>query len=404
MPHRTVEIAWLPRTRCGWAAFSAARREAARLWSRLVRLHAFIRAHHWPWPTKYQLMRWAQGKFPHLHSQSVQQLIGEFCEAVASARQLRKHGYATARYPHRTPRYHDVVYTNQAAKLRGRALRLPNGQSGPLQIRLPRDLALPGRLMEVRLSYGVVRLVCAVDHPLGAQPAGAGPVIGVDLGVNTLLAASDGQRAVLISGRAAKATVQWRNKRLATLQARQARLGKGSRRHKRLQRRKYKLLAKARRRVRDLCHKASRKVADAFPGARCYVGEPFNAAAQTIGRKQAQQVSQAATRRLIGMLGYKTAGATLVNEAYTSQTCPVCGERSKHGRVYRCGCGVVAPRDVVGATNIRTLGTGGRLQAGGHVPNVVTWAHPSKYPGPRQVVPADTRQVACGPPQEAAGL
>lgn len=403
MPHRTVEIAWTPHTRCGWVAFTASRREAARLWSRLVRLHTFIRARHWPWPTRYQLMRWAKGKFPYLHSQSVQQLISEFCEAVASARQLRRRGHLEARYPYRTPRYKDVVYTNQAARLRDRSLILPNGQSGLLRIRLPRDLTLPGRLMEVRLSYGVVRLVCAVDL-WTAQPAETRLVIGVDLGVNTLLAATDGQRVVLVNGRAAKATVQWRNKRLATIQARQARLIKGSRRYKRLQRRKYKLLTKARRRVRDLCHKASRKIAAAFPGAWCYVGEPFNAAAQTIGHKHAQQVSQAANRRLIGMLAYKTAGATVINEAYTSQTCPVCGERSKHGRVYHCECGVIAPRDVVGATNIRTLGLEGSLPAGEHVPNVIRWEHPSKYPGPRQVVPVDTRQVACGQSQEAARL
>ena len=67
-------------------------------------------------------------------------------------------------------------------------------------------------------------------------------VIGVDLGVNTLLAATDGQRAILISGRAAKATIQYRNKQLARFQQAQAAKIKGSRRYKRLQRRKYAML------------------------------------------------------------------------------------------------------------------------------------------------------------------
>ena len=43
---------------------------------------------------------------------------------------------------------------------------------------------------------------------------------------------------------------------------------------------------------------ATRKVADAFPGATCYVGKPFNDAALTIGRRQAQQVSSACNARV----------------------------------------------------------------------------------------------------------
>ena len=50
-------------------------------------------------------------------------------------------------------------------------------------------------------------------------------------------------------------------------------------------------------------------------------------------------------------------GATTVelqDEAYTSQTCPACGERHKPtGREYRCKCGFRYHRDGVGSWNIR---------------------------------------------------
>jgi putative transposase len=141
------------------------------------------------------------------------------------------------------------------------------------------------------------------------------------------------------------------------------------------------MLDKAANRITDIVHKATRKVADAFPHAKAYVGEPFNDAAQKMGRKQAQQVSSACNARIIWLLDYKLSGAIQVNEAYSSQTCPVCGERSKHTRVYRCRCGFVAPRDVVGATNIRSIGITGSLQVGCSVPNAVQFAHPVKYPG-----------------------
>jgi len=106
------------------------------------------------------------------------------------------------------------VYTNQDARIRDGRLILPHGQSGTLHIRLPDAIILPGRLMEVRLSYGVVRLICEIaDTPRPEQT-----VIGIDLGVNTLAAATDGQKVVLISGRAAKSTIQYRNKQLARIQ------------------------------------------------------------------------------------------------------------------------------------------------------------------------------------------
>src|SRR5262249_51678993 len=150
---------------------------------------------------------------------------------------------------------------------------------------------------------------------------------------------------------------------------------------KRLQRRKYVMLDKAKRRIRDLCHKATRQMAQAFPNATCYVGEPFNEAAQRSGHKQAQQVSTACTRKLIQMLDYKTAGAITVSEAYSSQTCPVCGELSKHRRLYRCpSCGATGPRDAVGALNILSLGVQSAMLTGPAVPQHITYLRPWKRP------------------------
>jgi len=227
--------------------------------------------------------------------------------------------------------------------------------------------------MEVRLSYGLVRLICEVPDAVRPQQT----IIGVDVGVNTLIAATDGVKVVLISGRAAKATVQYRNKQLARLSQALSRKEQGSRRHKRLRRRKYAMLGKTARRIRDLCHKARRQVADTVPNATCYVGEPFNQAAQRIGRLQAQQVSTACTRKIINQLNYKTVGAITLSEAYSSQTCPVCGERSKQRRVYRCpSCGATGPRDVIGAVNILALGAHGVMLPGRSLPQQVKYLRP----------------------------
>jgi putative transposase len=373
MAYRTITVAWLPRSPAGWRTFTASRQEAARLWGDLTERHFRLRRRAMRWPAKARWQKWAKGRYPGLHSQSVQQIIGEFCEAVESARQLRKNGDANARYPWKRPRYREVVYTNQAPRFKEGWMLLPNGTSGTLRVRLPAAVRLPGRLMEVRLAYRRLLLVCEV--PDEARPSG--PTIGVDLGVNTLLAATDGETAVLVSGREAKATVQWRNKRLASLASQQAAKQKGSRRWKRQQQRKRLLLAKADRRLKDVLHKGTRQIAGAFPGAKCYVGRPFNDAAGKLRRQQAQTVSQASNARLIRLLDYKTAGALEVEEHSSSQTCPVCGGRRKCRRTYVCACGVTAPRDVIGCVNIRAIGQHGCLVAGLALPKAIKYLRPS---------------------------
>lgn len=166
------------------------------------------------WPTTAALQREIKRQFPGLHSQSVQQIVADFCEAIASAELLHKHG-EPYEYPHKKPRFRQVIFTNQGAKVRNGVLSLPCGHAGRLSVRLPKGLTLPGRLMEVRLDYGCVEIVCEVVDDRRAE----GSIVGVDLGVNTVIAATDGEKAVLISGRELKATIQLRNKRLAEITA-----------------------------------------------------------------------------------------------------------------------------------------------------------------------------------------
>ena len=378
MAYRTVTFNWLPHSKKQWDTYTNARQEAARLWNEMVVRHARIRRLGWKFPNKRRWEIWAKGHFPLLHSQSVQQIVAEFDEAIRSTSQRRRNGATEAHYPWRLLRYRDITYTNQAARIVSGMFILPNGASGRLAVRIPHTVSFPGRLMEVHLSYGKISAVCEVPD----EATFAKTTIGVDLGVNTLIAATDGKTALLVSGREAKATIQWRNKCLASMLSKQANHERGSRRHKRLQRRKQKLLEKSRSRIKDITHKATRKVKDTFPQAQIFVGKPFNEAAQKIDRIWAQQVSSASNAKIIQQLDYKTAGAIQVDEAYSSQTCPVCGCRQRCRRIYMCAaCGYNAPRDVVGALNILQMGKLGSLQISPQVPTLIMHLYPSKYAG-----------------------
>ncbi|MBI5516017.1 MAG: hypothetical protein HY909_19700, partial [Deltaproteobacteria bacterium] len=121
MGHRVTEIAWLPRTEAEWRTFTAARSAAAKLWNKLVSMHAVVRRFQWEWPSKARWERWARGRFPGLSAQSVQQVVQDFCDtltATTKAREERKAAgeESTQQYPWRCQhRYRDVPYTNQEA-------------------------------------------------------------------------------------------------------------------------------------------------------------------------------------------------------------------------------------------------------------------------------------------------
>ena len=85
------------------------------------------------------------------------------------------------------------------------------------------------------------------------------------------------------------------------------------------------------------------------------------------GHVQNQRMSTWAHGRIRSYITYK-AGYTgmkvvLVDEAYTTQSCPTCGQRTKpKGRVYTClACGFRGHRDAVGAANILSRQLHGEL-------------------------------------------
>src|SRR3989442_14144363 len=85
MSYRTIKIDWLPQSGTQWKTFTAARLETGRLWSWLVERHATARQQGGKWPTKAELQKEIKRQLSDLYSQSAQQILADFCEAIASA-------------------------------------------------------------------------------------------------------------------------------------------------------------------------------------------------------------------------------------------------------------------------------------------------------------------------------
>ncbi len=81
-------------------------------------------------------------------------------------------------------------------------------------------------------------------------------------------------------------------------------------------------------------------------------------------RKNAKNLHNWSFYRLSMFIEYKAKLAGIkveyVNPAYTSQTCPMCGQKNKaRDRQYQCKCGYHTHRDLVGAINIQRSDTHG---------------------------------------------
>jgi len=196
-------------------------------------------------------------------------------------------------------------------------------------------------------------------------------VVAVDLGEIHPAVVGDSQQATSISCRERRHEQQGHAKRLAKLSKALSRKQKGSRRERRLKQARSRMRAKHRRVMRDMEHKISRAVIDVAVGQqanRIVIGDVRDIAdGVKLGKQHNQQSSQWNHGQIRRYITYKAEAegmsVELVEEHYTTQTCPNCSKRHKpRGRKYTCGqCGFSTHRDVVGQINILSRYTTGQV-------------------------------------------
>jgi len=266
--------------------------------------------------------------------------------------------------------------------LDGRRLRLPVTKGAPpLWVRLDRPPPYPaGQIRSVTLLVDAGNLVidiCA-EVPVATYPPGSGPdpsrVAGVDLGIihPYAVAGPDGA-GLLVSGRAIRAECRLhlaerkaRNRAAARAPTRGQR---GSRRWRQHRARTGRLEARHHRRLTQARHEAARTVitwAVEHRVGTLVVGDPVGVLHHHSGAHHNQRLRDWRPGQLKTVLADKAAAANItvvfVDERATSSTCPNCSQRAPKpsGRRFLCPhCGLVAHRDLVGATNIAAKHPGG---------------------------------------------
>jgi putative transposase len=363
------------------AQCQALRAEAGRLWTDLLTLHAQARLQG-RWLSPRELEQASKGGQYTLHSQSVQALCQKFAANVDTATELRRQevaetGHAQTQYPHHPKAYQTVIWKDQALQvLPSGSLRLPTGaQRPPLLLPLPVEYQR-ANLRRAELTWRADHYELCLTLDTGEtlpSPLPTGAVAGVDLGeVHIAAVTTTNRQALVVSGRQLRSCKQWRNKVYSVLQEKLSRCQPGSRRTKRLLKRKAQVSAKLYRQQRDILHQAARKVitfCQADGVARIAVGDVRDIQTGVrLGAKTNQKISQWPHGQFACYLTEKAAcvGITVewIDEAYSTRTCSHSGHvqpSSPRGRRFRCsGCGARVHRDVNGASNICSKATYGR--------------------------------------------
>ena len=147
------------------------------------------------------------------------------------------------------------------------------------------------------------------------------------------------------------------------------------------------MYARAKRRVRDLRHKASTQVIDFCKQegiTNLYVGNPEGVQRKNSGRHQNQRMSQWEFGKDISYLEHKSKKMGIVcfngSERGTSSHCPQCDHKQKvKGRLWKCRrCSLVLHRDVVGSVNMFPLGFGIKIP----IPGLITYLLPGELRQP----------------------
>ena len=343
-------------------------RESARHYSAVLVNHWRTLRKHGVWLSEKSAYRWEDyqsgGTALHAHSRDAAQQA--FHRACKTARSLKKAGHDEARYPRRRKQFRTTVWKNTGVRRKGNEMLLARARGlAPVVVALPAGWD-DQKIVEVRLVFdrSSYRYEWHVVLDDGKEPPAAPGerVLAVDMGEIHPAVVADTEQALVVSCRALRACKQYGNKRRSELASLRDKKQPGSRRRRRIQKRMNRFKAQQERRQRDMLHKVSRAVVDHAverKAGRIVIGDVRDVAdGVALGKRTNQKVSGWSHGRLRQYVGYKAEHVgievVLQDERYTSQTCPVCGQRKKpRGRIYRCeACGGVFHRDVVGAVNI----------------------------------------------------
>lgn len=233
---------------------------------------------------------------------------------------------------------------------------------------------IPRNIVEIELIYrGKLYLAIKYKEDDMSYVIQSNNSCSIDFGEIHAITAIDTQgHATIITGRKLRSIKRLRNKKQNALRVKQRLCTKDSRMWNRYARAIRKIGYKTDAQLRDGVHKITKLFVDyclQYNISTVYYGELDSCTRGTKGRINShvgQKLNEWCYGRMLQQLENKLGryGIKLVcvSEAWSSQTCPVCGCLNKtNTRNYSCECGYEQHRDIVGAINILNFNAGTNL-------------------------------------------
>ncbi len=309
---------------------------------------------------------------PLLHSQSRQAVRERYFKSWKSYAVLKKSGSVENPNPpnnrknYMTTRFKKSAIRFVEGALLGKRVKLSLAQGHPkIDIPLPSnfDMSKAEHIATIDLCYHYGQWTLHFSYKYETETtATGGEVVGVDIGEIHPIVSHDGQDTHIYNGRYMRSLYRHRNKVLAGFSQAISRCKRHSKRWWRLTRRKWKRIRKIDNQIKDALHKHTTKFVKYChtKGIGTIVLGGLTGIRKSIdyGKRANQKLHQWAFGKITELITYKAKAlgikVKMIDESYTSQTCPKCGNRKKpNNRNYICKCGFKYHRDGVGAINIR---------------------------------------------------
>ena len=225
------------------------------------------------------------------------------------------------------------------------------------------DMARAAQIAMIDLCYTYGQWTLHFSYKCETETTETGQeVVGVDIGEIHPIVSHDGQDTHIYNGRYIRSLYRHRNKVLADFSQTLSRCRRHSKRWWRLTHRKWKRIRKIDNQIKDALHKQTTKFVKycQMKGIGTIILGDLTGIRNNIdyGKRTNQKLHQWAFSKIAELITYKAKSlgikVKVIDESYTSQTCPSCGNRKKStNRNYTCPCGFKYHRDGVGAINIR---------------------------------------------------
>ncbi|MFW6309258.1 MAG: RNA-guided endonuclease InsQ/TnpB family protein, partial [bacterium] len=293
-----------------------------------------------------------------LQSQSQQGTVQQYYYNLKSFFKSRKDN-EKAKPPFRRKKYFKVIYKKSAISLKEGYLILSNGRKGkPLRLKVP-GLKIKPKYAELLYDYNQdkykVHIVIEIENR--QKTYDNDKKLSIDLGQIHPMTTFDGEKVKIYNGGKLNSFIRFGNKELGQLQQKMSRCQKYSKRWNLFNRAKKRMLKKSRNKIMDVLKKytsiligycLSNKISTIIVGDIKGIREKD---AINFNTKSSQKIHQWVYKLILNMIEYKAKSVgikvELINESYTSQTCPKCNNINKtKNRNYRCShCGFKYHRD-----------------------------------------------------------